>query len=143
MNPESIAAGSDWAEVEEYYERKHIDDQFAEVPDMEGRAELDAGVEDIVKDAESMAAEASEVSPEESNSSRLSNMSERKQAEIELMNEEYRQEILGQASPADSSNTSIPPPTPDDAGEAYVQRPRLSNVLSIQERRMKHHGQEE
>lgn len=58
MDSESIAVGSDWAEIEEYYERKLIDDHLAEVPDMEGRAELDAGVEDIVKDAEVLAAEA-------------------------------------------------------------------------------------
>src|SRR5207253_4259260 len=37
INPDSIVANSDLAELEEYYERKQIEDQLAEVPDMQAR----------------------------------------------------------------------------------------------------------
>jgi hypothetical protein len=143
INPDSIAANSDWAEVEEYYERKKIEDQLAEVPDMEARAGLDAGVEDIVAEAEKMAAPTHENSTTESRASLLRNMRERKQTEIALMDEEYRREILERAGLADSPHSKPSATASSEAGdEEYVPRPRLANVLSIQERMMRDHAQE-
>jgi hypothetical protein len=96
MNPDSIAVESDMAEVEEYYERKKIEDQLAEVPDMQARVGLEAGAEDIVAEAEEMATAALEQEDThvESKASLLKGMIERKQSEIAIMDEEYRQEIL-------------------------------------------------
>lgn len=141
MDTESIAIGSDWAEIDEYYERKKVDDQLAGVPDMESRAELDADIEDIVAEAKVMSNEARAEAPVESNSSRLNGMHERKQEEIDLMNQEHRQEVLMKAGLLDSADCElIHAEVSDDHHEEYVPRPRLSNVLSIQERMMKHHG---
>lgn len=143
MNPDSLAANSDWAEVEEYYERKQIEDQIAEVPDMQARAELDAGVEDIVADAEEMAASALEDAPTESKAALLEGMRERRQTEIDLMDDEYRREVLEGAGLTDLLDQKRPPSAiPDSDDEKYVPRPRLTNVLSIQERMMRDHVQE-
>jgi putative transposase len=140
---DSIAADSDWAEVEEYYERKHIEDQIAEVPDMQAHSELDAGAEDIVAEAEQMAAGAREDALTESKAALLNGMRDRKQAEIDLMDNEYRQEVLEGAGLTDFLDTKRPTSTvPDSNDEKYVQRPRLANVLSIQERMMQDHVQE-
>jgi putative transposase len=143
MDSESIAIGSDWAEIEEYYERKQTEDQLAEVPDIQGRAQLDATVEDVVQHAKVQAVEAQAELPAESIRSRFNKMNERKQSEIDLMNEEYRQEILGQDSLDDSYAPSPSSASFNNADETFIQRPRLSNVLSIQERMMKHHGTKE
>jgi hypothetical protein len=140
---DSIAANSDWAEVEEYYERKQIEDQVAEVQDMQAHAELDAGIEDIVTEAEEMCAVAPKGVLGESKASMLKNMRERKQSEIALMDEEYRQEILEGAGLTDFPGTKQSPlAMPNSADEKYVPRPRLANVLSIQERMMRDHVQE-
>jgi hypothetical protein len=143
INPDSIATESDWAEVEEHYERKKVEDQLAEVPDMQARARLDAGVEDIVAEAEEMATTANDDTPAESNASLLKGMRERKQSEIALMDEEYRQVILEEAGLTDFHDTNRPSSAASDSGdEKYVPRPRLSNVLSIQERMMRDHVQD-
>jgi putative transposase len=143
LNPDSIAAGSDLAEVEEYYERKQIEDQIAEVPDMQARVGLDVGIEAIVSEAEEMAATAQEDAPAESKASLLKGMSKRKQAEIALMDEEYRREILEGAGLTDLHNAKQTPSADSDSSVGkYVPRPRLANVLSIQERMMDNHVQE-
>lgn len=141
INPESITVGSDWAEVEQYYENKKLSDELAKVPDMQSRVELDANVENIVAEAKEMFAEARAESPAESVRSRITSMNKRKQAEIDLMDQEYRREILEKAGISDSTNPwQTSTGDSDDPGEEYVPRPRLSNVLSIQERMMKQHG---
>jgi len=143
MDEESIAVGSDWAEIEEYYERKQIEDQLAEVPDMESRAELDADIEDIVGEAQVMINEARVDNPAESNRSRINGMNDHKRLEIEAMDQEYRREVLinsGLVNPVTDGLNSIGNSNALD--EKYIPRPRLSNVLSIQERIMKHHGEE-
>jgi putative transposase len=143
INLDSIAVNSDLAEVEEYYERKQLEDQFAEVPDMQARVGLDAGVEEIVAEAKEMAASEREDSFDESNAALLKSMSERKQAEIALMDEEYQREIVTGAQQADFSGKNQPSSSNLDSGdEKYVPRPRLANVLSIQERLMRDHAQE-
>lgn len=143
MNPDSIAVESDLAEVEEYYERKKIEDQLAEVPDMQARVGLEAGAEDIVAEAQEMAAAAQEDAPAESKASMLKGMRARKQSEIAIMDEEYRQEILEGAGLASFPGMKqSPSETPDSGGEEYVPRPRLANVLSIQERVMRDHVEE-
>jgi putative transposase len=143
IDQDSIAANSDWAEVEEYNDRKEVEDQIAEVPDMQAHAELNAGVEEIVEEAEAMAAAAREDAPEESKASLLGGMRERKQVEIALMNDEYRLEILGEAGLSAQHDATRPSSTASDSSdEQYVSRPRLTNVLSIQERMMQGRGQE-
>jgi hypothetical protein len=141
MDSESIAAGSDWAEVEEFHERKQVEDQSAEVEVIQARANVDANVEDIVAIAEEMAALSSTENPAESNRSRLNNMTERRQSEIEAMNEEYRQEVLEKAGLLGDGQSADE--TSDSSREEYIPRPRLSNVLFIQERMMRQHGEEE
>lgn len=136
MNPESIAAGSDWAELDQYYENKLVSDELAKVPDMQGRIELDANVEDIVAEAKEMFDEARAESPPRSARSRIKGMNERRQSEIELMDQEYRREILEQAGITDSTNPKEIIASSDDLEEGSIPRPRLSNVLSIQERMM-------
>lgn len=139
IDEESIAVGSDWVEIEEYYERKQVDDQRAEVQDMESRAELDGDIEDIVAYAEELAAEAHAQAPIESKASRLNNINKNRQAEIEEMNEEYRRERFEEL---DISRSERPPlDSLSDVGEEYVPRPRFSNVLLIQDRRIKEHGE--
>jgi hypothetical protein len=143
MNPDSIAANSDLAEVEEYYERKQIEDQIAEVPDIQAHVGLDVGIEDIVSEAQGMAAVTREDAPAESKAAMLKGMRERKQAEIAQMDEEYRQEILeGAGLEGRSDAKQISSPDSDSSGEKHVQRPRLANVLSIQERMMRDHVQD-
>lgn len=145
INPESIAVGSDWAEIEQFYENKKVSDELAKVSDMQSRVELDANVENIVAKAKEMFAESRAESPAESVRSRINSMNKRKQAEIDLMDQEYRREILEKAGISDPTNpeeTTTEPSGSDDSGESYVPRPRLSNVLSIQERMMKQDGKE-
>jgi hypothetical protein len=139
MDPESIAAKADMAEIEEYRERKNIDDQRAEVANVQGRVNLDAGIDAIVAQAQEICAEARAQAPVESKSSRLSNINENRQAEIDEMNEEYRRERLEELGISNPERTSIT--SPQDTGEEHIPRPRFSNVLSIQERKMKQHGE--
>ncbi|MDT7540968.1 MAG: hypothetical protein QOE33_872 [Acidobacteriota bacterium] len=139
MDPESIAAKADMAEIEEYRERKNIDDQRAEVTNVQGRVNLDAGIDDIVAQAQEICAEARAQAPVESKSSRLSNINENRQAEIDKMNEEYRRDRLEELGIFNPERTSIT--SPPDTGEEHIPRPRFSNVLSIQERKMKQHGE--
>lgn len=143
MSQDSIAIGVDFAEIEEYYERKQVEDEVAKVQDMQGRAELDADIEDIVAEAKELFNAASAEAGVESARSRISGIDEHRQAEIELMNQEYRTEILRKEGIGDA--TGLQPPASargTDSDEEYVQRPRLSNVLSIQERMMRQHGKE-
>lgn len=144
INPKSIAAGADWAEIDQYYEKKRVADELAKVSDMKNRIELEANVEDIVTEAKFMFDEARAESPTGSASSRSKGMNERRQAEIELMDQEYRREILEKAGITDfASPEEMATDGSDDSKKEYVSRPRLSNVLSIQERMMKQHGQED
>lgn len=140
INSESIAADADLAEVEEYYERKVIEDQRAEVSVMQGRVELDLRVEDIVTKAKEMFDEARAQVPMESNRSRLNNINEHRQAEIDRTDEKYQLETLMEPRPNSSGDMgqTLSDGSADLDGE-YVPRPRFSNVLSIQERMMGHH----
>jgi hypothetical protein len=137
MDEESIAIGCDWAEIEEYYERKYIEDQLSKVPDMESRAELDAHIEDIVTGARKRVNEARDADPGKSNRARLSDMRSRMRVEIDSMNDEYRQEILRKAGLIKSTNDELSTTGGSDDADEYVPRRRLENVLSIQERLMK------
>jgi hypothetical protein len=143
LDSDSIAINADLAEIEEYHERKKIDDQLAAVPSMQGRVNLDAGVEGIVSDATVMIEEARAQSLPESKRSRLGSINENKQNEIELMNREYRQEILGDSLLDHSSDISLSiEASNNDSIEEHISRPRFSNVLSIQERMMRQCGEE-
>jgi hypothetical protein len=127
------------AEIDEYYERKRLDDQRAEVANLQGRVNLEVGIDDIVSHAEEMCAEVRAQAPVESKASRLSNINENRLAEIGEMDEEYRRERLEELGLSDPELTAIN--LADNANEEYVPRPRFSNVLSIQERMMKQHGE--
>jgi hypothetical protein len=139
-DPDSIANGSDWAELEEYYENKAITDEEAKPVAMQSRNDLDAKATKRIKEAEKMVAKAREDSQGESDTSLLKGINERRKTEMESINEDERQEILVQAgliNPHDATRAT------DDSDEEYVPRPSFSNVLSIQERRMEqYYGKE-
>lgn len=139
MDRESIAVGSDWAEVEEYYERKAIQDEIEKVADMQARSNVEINVDDMVKSVVGLAEAAREEAQSESKRFRLSGMNDRRIAEIQLMDEEERQEVLERAGFLNiTDGIQDETDSSDDSGEEYVERPRFSNVLSIQERLMGH-----
>ena len=134
MNSDSIAIGMDLAEIEEYYERKQVDDEIAKVRDMQSRAELDADVEDIVSEAKDLFDEALAGTTAESTRSRLSGISEHRQTEIEMMNQEYRREVLDEEGILNVSDPKLSTSgSGSDSDEEYVQRPRLGGVQSLLE----------
>jgi putative transposase len=137
-DPDAIAHGSDWVELEDYYENKAVDDIEAKPLVMQSRNDLDAKAARRVKEAKKIVDKAREDSPEESKSSLLKGINERRGEEIQAMNEKERREILEQAGLLNTDDV-----TPDDSDEEYVPRPSFSNVLSIQERRFAQYHDEE
>jgi len=139
-DPDAIAHGLDWVELEDYYEKKSIEDEEARPPVMQSRNDLDRKGEERIKPAKKNVDQARRDSPNESNRSLLKMIKEKRQEEIDAMNEEDRRETLEQAGLLDPDDVKR---AEDDSDDEYVPRPSFSNVLSIQERRLEQYHDKE
>jgi putative transposase len=139
-DPDAIVRGTDWVEIEDYYEKKSVTDEEARPLVMQARNDLDRKADERNNTAKMNVNQARVNSPDESSRSLLKKIKEKRQEEINAMNEEDRREILEQAGllDADGDNHSG-----DNSDDEYVPRAGFSNVLSIQESRMEQYNEQE
>ncbi|HEX8090921.1 MAG TPA: Mu transposase C-terminal domain-containing protein, partial [Blastocatellia bacterium] len=136
MQPDdSLAQKYDLAEIEEYLDHKTPEDQLGDEQNIATRTALEISVEVDAEIATRLTAEARKGDPGMSNASKVKGAKEHMKAEAEMLDEEYRQQVLnelGLAGPLDTrSGRQDAADTPD---EEYVPRPRFSNVTPIRER---------
>lgn len=126
---ESLADKYDLAEIEEYLDHKTADDQRGDELNIETRTDMEISVEGEVRSATQITAEARAGTPGTSKASRLRGANERMKAEAEVMDAEYRREILeshGLVNTDDSQPANAS--AEDGSGEEYVPRPRFTIV---------------